>query len=59
MDLPTIGVAKTTFDVDGLHRLVIKALCEKELHVEGDTVNLVGDSGKTWAAALRCTKDSK
>ena len=57
-DIPSIGVAKKTFDVDGLHKSNIKETCQKELLKEGDVANLVGDSGKIWGAALRCTKDS-
>ena len=57
-DLPTIGVAKKTFDVDGLHKSNIKETCKQLLHKEGDVAPLIGDSGKVWGAALRCTKDS-
>jgi len=58
-NIPTIGVAKKTFDVDGLHKSNIKELCERELNQAGDVANLVGESGKVWGAALRCTAESK
>ena len=57
--MPTIGVAKKTFDVDGLHKSRVKEICEQDLHEAGDVAYLKGDSGKIWGAALRCTKDSK
>ena len=52
-DVPTIGVAKTTFDVDGLVRSKVEALCAANLHKKHDTVELVGDSGMVWGVALR------
>lgn len=52
-DIPTIGVAKTTFNVDGLTREKVEALCQANLHVKHDTAELVGESGKVWGVALR------
>jgi deoxyinosine 3'endonuclease (endonuclease V) len=57
-DIPTIGVAKKTFDVDGLHKSNIRDTCMRELHKEGDVAFLKGDSGKIWAAALRSGENS-
>ena len=58
-DIPTIGVGKTVFAVDGLTAKGVKALCDAELHNGGDKVELTGTSGKVWGAALRATDDSK
>ena len=58
-NIPTIGVAKKTFDVDGLHKGRVKDICEEDLHEAGDIAYLKGDSGKVWGAALRCTNESK
>eukprot|EP00347_Sterkiella_histriomuscorum_P021420 403334040 len=58
-NLPSIGVGKTVFAVDGLTQLGVKDLCDQTLLKGGDLVNLVGKSGKVWGAALRSTSDSK
>ena len=52
--LPTIGVAKKTFDVDGLVRSYVEDLCEQNLHKQHDSVELIGNSGKCWGYGLRC-----
>ena len=57
-DIPTIGVAKTPFDVDGMNKSTYKAACQGKLNGAGDHVDLVGNSGKTWGAALRSTQES-
>ena len=57
-DLPTIGVAKKTFDVDGLNKTYIKSLEDGNLPNAGCYVNLVGTSGKIWGASLRSTDES-
>jgi deoxyinosine 3'endonuclease (endonuclease V) len=57
-DIPTIGVAKKPFDVDGLNKSLYKVMYDGKLNKAGDYVPIVGKSGKTWGAALRCTKDS-
>ena len=59
MDIPSIGVGKTVFAVDGLTQIGVKKLCEKNLLKGGDLIELIGDSGKVWGAALRSTDDSK
>lgn len=58
-NIPSIGVGKTVFAVDGLTQLGVKDLCDQTLHKGGDLVELVGNSGKVWGAALRSTNDSK
>ena len=57
-DVPTIGVGKTVFYIDGIRKDQVKALSEENLKKAGDFVPLVGDSGKTWGAALRSTDQS-
>ena len=37
----------------------MKKLCEENLHKGGDSIELVGTSGKVWGAALRSTSESK
>ena len=58
-DVPTIGVGKTVFYIDGIRKDHVKALSDENLNHAGDFVPLVGDSGKTWGAALRSTEESK
>jgi len=57
-DIPSIGVGKTVFAVDGITARGVKNKCDAELHNGGDIVELVGTSGKVWGAALRATDDS-
>lgn len=56
LGLPTIGVGKTLFYIDGLGKEKVKEQCEKEIKEAGDISLLVGDSGKAWGAAVRNTK---
>ena len=58
-DIPSIGVGKTVFAVDGLTQIGVKKLSAEKLHKAGDFVELVGDSGKVWGAAVRATNESK
>ena len=57
-DLPTIGVGKTVFYIDGISKDVVKTKSDENLNKGGDYVPLVGDSGKTWGVALRSTDQS-
>ena len=57
-DIPTIGVGKTVFYIDGIKKDTVKDLSELHLKKAGDLVELKGDSGKVWGAALRSTDDS-
>ena len=59
IDIPSIGVGKNVFAVDGISQLGVKELCEKTLLKGGDQVALVGDSGKQWGFAYRSTNESK
>jgi endonuclease V len=53
MDLPSIGVGKTVFAVDGITQKGVKEMSEKKLLKGGDLEYLTGKSGKHWGAALR------
>ncbi len=46
MDVPTIGVGKNVFAVDGISQKGVKELCDKTLLKGGDQIALKGDSGK-------------
>eukprot|EP00730_Choanoeca_flexa_P019020 TRINITY_DN9278_c0_g1_i1.p3 TRINITY_DN9278_c0_g1~~TRINITY_DN9278_c0_g1_i1.p3 ORF type:complete len:252 (+),score=46.54 TRINITY_DN9278_c0_g1_i1:4753-5508(+) len=57
-DIPTIGVGKNLLCVDGLEREAIQALSPVHLHQGGDSFPLVGTSGRTLGAAVRCVNTS-
>ena len=57
--VPSIGVGKTVFAVDGLTQNGVKAACDQKLLKGGDVLPLIGDSGKIWGLALRATNESK
>jgi hypothetical protein len=59
MDIPTVGVGKTVFAVDGITQIKVKEACALHLHKGGDAIDLKGDSGKTWGVAMRSSDDSK
>ena len=52
-DIPTIGVAKTLFSVDGLYKNSQHLADIKSLKRAGDSFPLIGISGKTWGVALK------
>ncbi|CAG9319571.1 ENDOV [Blepharisma stoltei] len=54
--IPTVGVGKHVFAVDGITAYNVKQL-SRTLQAGGEHVNLVGKSGKIWGAALRSTDD--
>jgi len=54
--VPTIGIGKTFFCVDGITIEQEKAL-EKTLKA-GETAELIGESKAVWGAILRCTETS-
>jgi len=53
LNIPTVGVGKTLFYVDGLSKDKVKIQCEKDINKAGDYSMLVGDSGRVWGAAVR------
>ena len=53
MDVPSIGVGKTVFAVDGITQKGVKEMSEQKLLKAGDLQYLVGRSGKHWGAAFR------
>lgn len=59
MDIPSIGVGKTVFAVDGITQDGVKALCDRYLSRGGDVIELLGKSGKVWGAALKSTDRDK
>ena len=59
MDLPSVGVGKNVFAVDGITQLGVNEQCEKALLKGGDKLELVGDSGRKWGIAYRSTNESK
>lgn len=56
-NIPTIGVGKTVFYIDGITKSAVKAL-SSSLNKGGEFMYLTGDSGKQWGAALKATDDS-
>eukprot|EP01116_Phalansterium_solitarium_P016184 TRINITY_DN3704_c0_g1_i3.p1 TRINITY_DN3704_c0_g1~~TRINITY_DN3704_c0_g1_i3.p1 ORF type:complete len:252 (-),score=33.56 TRINITY_DN3704_c0_g1_i3:157-912(-) len=56
-DIPTVGVGKTHFLVDGISLQRAREL-ERGLSHAGQAAELVGDSGRVWGALLRCTEAS-
>ncbi len=52
-ELPTIGVGKTVFAVDGLNKKNVRDICRDYLHYPLDAIELIGCSGKVWGAVSR------
>jgi deoxyinosine 3'endonuclease (endonuclease V) len=57
-DLPTVGVAKKFFELDGLTKEAVKAATDAALQAGGDSWPIQGESGTVWAAAVRTTQES-
>lgn len=55
-DIPTVGVAKTLFHVDGIEKHADEI--KNCLKSSGDSFPLEGDSGTIWGMALRSTQQS-
>ncbi|KAL2608199.1 hypothetical protein R1flu_026772 [Riccia fluitans] len=59
-NIPSVGVGKTLFHVDGLTDHAVRFEVSKSNLHAGETVPLTGKSGRVWGAALRshegCTK---
>jgi len=56
--IPTIGIAKTFFNVDGLTVKGVKKSVAERCQQGGDFVELVGASGFVWGAAVRSHDES-
>ena len=56
--IPTIGVGKTVFDVDGIREDKVLVLTDP-LTRKGQAVNLVGESGRVWGAAIKPNNTTK
>lgn len=46
LDVPTIGCAKTFFDVDGLHQNEVEDWLKDQLRFHGESIVVKGKSGK-------------
>lgn len=57
-NIPTIGVGKTVFAVDGINKHTVKKLVENNLLKAKDYVYLKGNSKSIWGAALRSTDEA-
>jgi deoxyinosine 3'endonuclease (endonuclease V) len=57
MDVPSIGVGKTVFAVDGITKDGVRQMCDERLLDKGDLAELVGRSGRLWGAALKSSAD--
>lgn len=53
LDIPTVGVAKTMLDHDGMYESKIVRDFKRMCHTRGDYMKLVGRSGRVWGVALR------
>ena len=53
VNIPTIGVGKKLFVVDGLDDYEIQEQVRRKLHKGGEFLPLIGKSGKVWGAALK------
>lgn len=51
--VPAVGVAKTLLCVDGLDREAVEEACRQRLLARGDTLDVVGASGRVWGRAVR------
>lgn len=58
IDVPTLGVGKTLFYIDGLTKDRVKQVCAEKIKNENDYAYLEGDSGKIWGAGLRNGKNA-
>jgi len=56
--IPTVGVGKTFLFVDGMTVKDVKQKVAAQCHKGGDYIELVGESGTVWGAALRSHDDS-
>lgn len=57
VDIPTVGVSKTIFAVDGLGKKIVRELSTR-LTSAGESVELIGKSGRVWGAALKATAET-
>jgi deoxyinosine 3'endonuclease (endonuclease V) len=61
IDLPTVGCAKTIFDLDGINKSDIKKI-KKEFKMKGEVKGiakpLIGKSKRVWGMALKATEKS-
>jgi deoxyinosine 3'endonuclease (endonuclease V) len=58
LGVPTVGVGKTLFYIDGLTKDKVKQICEQEIKNPNDFALLKGESGRVWGAGLRNGKNA-
>jgi deoxyinosine 3'endonuclease (endonuclease V) len=52
LGIPTVGVAKKLFMIDGLNKKTVKDTVKDRCRSKGDSIDLIGNSGKLWGAAM-------
>eukprot|EP01133_Synstelium_polycarpum_P009126 gene9126-10702_t len=57
-NIPTIGIGKTFFHVDGMSTKQVKIDFAQSCKQAGDHLDLCGDSGKVWGAAVKSHANS-
>jgi deoxyinosine 3'endonuclease (endonuclease V) len=55
-DLPTVGVGKTLYALDGLDPHAVRAECDARLHHKGESLPLLGDAGTVWGLVRACRR---
>eukprot|EP01122_Echinamoeba_exundans_P005630 TRINITY_DN15781_c0_g1_i1.p1 TRINITY_DN15781_c0_g1~~TRINITY_DN15781_c0_g1_i1.p1 ORF type:complete len:305 (+),score=24.03 TRINITY_DN15781_c0_g1_i1:22-915(+) len=56
--IPTIGVGKTLFFMDGIGIKSVKKTFAQSCRKAGDYCKLIGDSGTVWGAAFKSTEEA-
>ena len=56
--IPTIGVAKNYFWVNGLLKDEVVDCIDEKLNCPKDSLCMIDPNGKPWGAAIRCTKEA-
>ncbi|KNC48245.1 endonuclease V family protein [Thecamonas trahens ATCC 50062] len=59
IDVPTIGIGKSFYHVDGVSQEDIVATSREVLTAAGDALLVVGESGRVWGAAFRASESRK
>eukprot|EP00128_Syssomonas_multiformis_P005618 Colp12_sorted_trinity150504_noHs@14025 len=58
LNLPSVGVGKTFFHVDGLDHVAVKQHAMEAFRGGANQYPLVGQSGRVWGCAVRSTADT-
>jgi len=60
LDIPTIGVTKKFFNVDGLNESNVRKFVAQELQKRGEAIEIIGrNSGSVLGAAMRTTEGAR